>query len=275
MNYKLCLYDIEDNRKVIDTAKMLKNKKEQFDLIAIDEFTMIFNGEERLIDYLISQKLISESDRSGELTIEYGDEYAREIRLLYSIDKEVFLKIRNFAIEIKNYFKDRKHECKNIKSYSDIMGEYPYVESDFKKFKVMARNIEFLEALQIFISPNPAQQTNIKALNNYINNPKRDPKSKDISIILYECFRRIFYKFDHKEKTLKFNYKGYRDFAVFYIDFKEKYNSKKNEENISNDAKDSVDDYIEPVFPPNSEELREYQKYLDNLPDEEHPHRYR
>lgn len=274
MNYRLCFYSKENDYRIIDFSKVLKIKKQSLDLMSIDGFTMIFKNEKYLIDYLISNGLMNETERYSKLMIQYGGENIRIIRPLYSSDKETYLKIRDFSIEIKKYFKDRKYEAKSLNNYGDIMGDYPYVESDFKKFRSMAKNIKFLQALQIHISPNPAQQENIKALNNYMTESSRNPRSKEISIVLFEIFRRIFYKYDSNGKKLVFRYKEFRDFVVFYNSFKENYNIKNNNSTVSKEI-DGIDDYREPIFPPNSEELREYQKYLDNLPDEAHPHRYR
>lgn len=270
MNYYLTL---EDNFK-IDLSKLNLDKKELLSLKYIDNMTMQTNNEMELKEYLKSKGLISDNDINKSVCISYGDKDKRFIPVLYARDKVTIDNLKKLSDDIKKYFEYRKQNCHSNFSYESIIGNYNDITSFFSGFEVLAGNHKFLIELQRYISGNPKQNVNANDIAIYINQFSDDKKSKYIYIALFEIFINLFYKFDKETKELKFSYKGFRDFCVFYCNYKRKINNKKTE-----DLNEEIEEeYEEPVFPPNSEEEARYFEYLERLneiasnrPIEDHP----
>ena len=221
MNYKLCLCLVgKEKYETIDISRFFDDKKQSFNLEKIDAFTMNFNNENELKQFLYSKGLISEKDLYKPLSIFFGSNDIREVPIIYSTDKETIDKIRDFSSDIKQYFDLKKRNAYSTFSYAQIVGDYLGITDCFDSFSVMAKNIKFLRALQEYCSSNPKQSLNISDINLYINENSGYTKSRLIYIALFELFRRLFYKYDENKKELNFNYKGFRDFCVFYCKYK-------------------------------------------------------
>lgn len=260
MKYKLCLYITEEKKyQMIDISEFFKDKKESFNLEKLDNFTMNFSDENELKNYLYSKKLISSDDLNKQLCIFFGSKDVREIPIIYSKDKETINNIKNLSLEIKSYFDYEKKNTYSTFSYGTIIGDYQNITVYFDVFSKIAKNTSFLKILQSYCKINPKQSLNINDIQLYINENSKYTKSRLLYIALFELFRRIFYRFDEKTKDLHFNYKGFRDFCVFYCDYKRNVNAKKD------NLEEEYDDWREPIFPPNSEEEAAYQKYLEEL----------
>lgn len=259
MNYSLIL----DKKKIIDLSQNAKDIDDIFTLRYIDAITMQCKDEKNLKEYLLKKGLITEEDFSKNICITYGKNKKRYIPILYSTENSEFDNLSALAIEIKNYFNQKKRETYSEFSYELIVGDYTNITSYFDSFSVLARNHNFLYYLQLYASKNPSLAVSINDISVYINQFKGDKKSKFLYIALFEIFRQLFYKFNEETKELEFNYKGFRDFCVFYCDYKRNIKLKKNSSNNNSDIEE-LDNFIEPDFPPNSEEERKYSEELNN-----------
>lgn len=273
MNYSLTLNELQN----IDLSKISIDKRQSFKLEYIDSITMECESEEELKKYLLEKELINEEDLEKNICISYGKKTKRYISILYKNNKETVRKIKELADEIKKYFQVRKNHTNNDFSYSLIMGDYGDITKYFDSFQVFAGNHKFLRALQEYASNNPKQNLNINDISVYIKDSNTDKKAKVIYIALFEIFRRLFYNYDDENKSLEFNYKGFRDFCVFYCEYKANLHMNK-QGNVENEI--LIEEEIkEPEFPPNSEEERNYKRYLreleecaNNEPIENNPH---
>ena len=219
MNYKLCSCDKKE-LNVIDISKLYAQKKDMYNLENIDKLTMNFKDDYEAKIYLIGKNISSTSIFNKELKIIYGDKHKREIPVIYKGSKKTYDDLRKFSVDILNYFEYCKNRTNNDFSYSLIMGEYPDLRSHFKCFSVFAGNHKFLVELQKYCSNNPEQNTNISDITTYLNMFSQDKQSRLIYIALYDLFRKLFYDFDKENKELNFSYKSFRDFVVFYNDYK-------------------------------------------------------
>ena len=276
MNYSLALEE-KNNYEKLDLSLIIPNKEDRFDLEHIDNFTIQFENEYELKEYLIAKGLIKEIDFQKEICIFYGLKNKRNIPVLYKSNKETIDKLRIFSKEINKYFLEQKRTTYSTFSYDLIMRDYKNIADSFPSFEVFAGNHKFLNELQRFVSNNPKQKLNIKDISTYITQLSGDKKSKVISIALFETFRMLFYTYDKEKANLIFNYKGFRDFCVFYCDYKNNRKSLQEsiqiEEDFAYTNESSLSSAGDPDFPFNSEEEEMYNRYLENLPEEEHPHR--
>lgn len=231
MNYKLCTISDNMKRKNIDLSSLFENKKTAYKLDKLDEFTMMFKDENELKVYLISKGLLQVEDVNKLIFITYGDKNVRDIPLLYKANKKEVDNIKTFADEINYYFGLCKSNAYSTFSYGQIVGDYRGITDRFKCFEVMASSYKFLEALQNYCSPNPKQSLNIDDIQIYINENHIYTKSKLLYVALFELFRREFYKYDEENKKLNFDYKGFRDFCVFYCEYKDSLKNKTMEKN--------------------------------------------
>lgn len=275
MDYKLCIF-LEDEKsfKIIDLSNLFSSKKEALNLKYIDKFTMSFKDEDEFKGYLLSKGIITKEQLSMKLGITYVFNIPKFIPIFYSNKKRTMEKLENLSSEIKSYFDSKRINQDYPFSYNSIMGDYRNITGQFEIFKTMSEDIDFLRDLQEYVKKNPNQEKNIDDINTYINSLRNYHNKKFIYIALFETFRNIFYRYDQKSKTLKLNYKGFRDFTSFYYEYNKKFKRKIEISKVEEyDSSDILADY--PIPYASIEEIQEFQNYLEQLPDEEHPHRYR
>ena len=230
MNYKLGSYISSSKYKEIDVSEFFKDKKSSYNLENIDNFTMKFSNQYEFKMFLFLKGLINNID--DKIFIYYGKKSVRDIPLLYGDCKAEYENIKKFSKEINDYFSmHKRYNNYDSFSYNNIIGDYSDITNYFDCFYVMSQNTKFLQALQNYCVSNPAQELNIKDINLYLSE-KGQYKSKIIYIALFELFRRLFYKYDNENKELVFNYKGFRDFCVFYTEYKEKVKDKANQKRL-------------------------------------------
>ena len=267
-NYKLGFVDKKEI-KIIDLIDIK-------DLSKLDEFTCQFKSEEQLKLYLIKKN------------IDYKDYLKKSIKVVY--------RYNNTDKKIPVFYSD-------IRKYLD---EY-YLRG---RLMVLKDDIEFLEKIARHYSLgsdkfNP-QGVNVNAIRNYINDVRCNGgflfESRALNEAIDDLFMRaIFRPADKESGEVKSNYRGLRDLALFIYKYeRQQQEVRENDNQIymddilnrnetqvedweqitfddwENDG-DEYDDYVEPIFAPNTEEEREYQEYLDSLPDEirnpeDHPH---
>ena len=150
------------------------------------------------------------------------------------------------------------------------------------------------------------QGINVQDIRLYIsdvkNNGGKGYYSKFLNTALDDLIIKASNRIDPHTGELSENYKGFRDLAVFvykYLNKKQKKQEKEKQEDIKKDDLweqsnmfDKIDDtkkneyeeyldddFVEPIFPPNSEEEVKYNEYLQkieedsfNQPIEEHDH---
>ena len=230
MNYKLGSYISSSKYANVDISEFFKDKKSSYDLENIDNFTMKFSNQYEFKTFLFLKGLISSVD--DKLFIYYGKKNVRSIPLLYSECKTEYDNIKKFSKEIYDYFRmHKRYNNYDSFGYSNIIGDYHDITNYFDSFYVMSQNTNFLKALQNYCVSNPTQELNISDINLYLAE-KGKYKSKIIYIALFELFRRLFYKYDNENKELVFNYKGFRDFCVFYVEYKEKLKNRQKQKTL-------------------------------------------
>lgn len=263
--YKLGISNKKESR-VIDLESVAKIK----DLKTLDELTTLFNSENELKAFLFNQGLINE------------DELNQNICILYRYNG----KVKKTPV----FYKD--------------MGRYLDLVSLRYELKVLSGDIEFLEKLANYYSNGSTsynkQGLNVAEIRHYLNDVRRNGGQPFYSTMLETAIEDLFKKAIIREISkengeVKEDYRGMRDLALLIIKFKNAKERalKKAEEQTeivweqptlfdileevtsSETVADEMGDGIEPDFPPNSKEERIYQKYLSNLPDEEHPHHRR
>lgn len=258
--YKLGISNKKESR-IINLDGIVKIK----DLKTLDELTILFSSENELKAFLFNQGLINE------------EELKQSISILYKYNGKV---------------------KKTPVFYQDISRYLDLVHLRYE-LKCLSRNIEFLEKLANYYSNGSTsynkQGLNVAEIRHYLSDVRRNGGTPFYSTMLETAIEDLFKKviireIDKENGEVKEDYRGMRDLALLIIKFKktrEKAEAKQkenvweqpslfdvlNETNFLEDSNVGFDDNLDPVFPYNSEEEKKYQKYLANLPDEEHPHR--
>lgn len=269
--YKLGVFSKKDEGRIIDLDKKIKLEN----LNLLDEFTTDFNNESELKVYLFNQGLITNEELSQNISIRY--KYNGKIK------------------KLPLFYQD-------MKKYLDII----HLRYELKS---LSSDIVFLEKLANFYSNGKTsfnkQGLNVSDIRLYLSDVRTNGGKSFNSTLLEIAINDLFEKAIIREKNLqtgevKEDYRGLRDLALFIYKYK-KTEQKKQERievleivgeqtslfdegyvkqlrNIvekNNNKSWTLSSEGDPDFPYNSEEEREYQRYLENLPDEEHPHRIR
>ncbi|MBQ2946719.1 MAG: hypothetical protein IJE04_02595 [Bacilli bacterium] len=279
VSYKIGIYNRKEAR-IIDLDKITKIKS----LDKLDELTSAFNSEEELKIYLFNQELISLDEMKKSLSVMYKNSG----------------KVKKLPI-IFNH----------MKKHLDIT----YLRA---KLMSLSNDIEFLEKLARHYSIgsdkfNP-QGVNVSDIRMYIsdvrNNGGNQFYSRSLEIALDDMWKKAVFKLvDRSTGEVKENYRGSRDLGMFLYKYEKTLEKKEEKQEIKEDAKKenriepqweqtTLFDLInkqeivveeppkmvlssegEPDFPPNSEEERNYLRYLEDLeemannePIENHPH---
>lgn len=278
VSYKIGVHNRKEAR-VVDLDKITVIKS----LDKLDELTSTFKSEEELKVYLFNQELISSQEINKNLSIMY--------------------KMNNKVKKLPIIYQD-------MKKYLDIV----YLRA---KMMSAANNIELLEKLARHYSIgsekfNP-QGVNVSDIRMYISDVRSNGGnlfySRGLEIALNDMFQKAVLKApDKKTGEVKENYRGLRDLAMFFYKYEkdlekketkqeevkkevepewqqmtmmELMNAQSNTTPIDEEEprKPELSSAGDPLFPPNSEEERDYQRYLEHLekladaePIENHPH---
>lgn len=277
VSYKIGVHNRKEAR-IIDLDKITKIKS----LDKLDELTSTFRSEEELKIYLFNQELINSGEINKNLSVMY--------------------KMNNKVKKLPIIYQD-------MKKYLDIV---------YLKAKMMStsKDINLLEKLARHYSIgsdkyNP-QGVNVADIRMYISDVRSNGGnlfySKGLEIALNDMFQKAVLRSpDKKTGEVKENYRGLRDLGMFFYKHDkdlEKKETKQEETQkidepewqqmtmmdlISNQSnaiqepeepkKFELSSDGDPIFPPNSEEERDYQRYLEELdrladlePIENHPH---
>ena len=266
VSYKLSIL----NKKeviVIKLDELIKIKE----LRVLDEFTSNFTNEDELKMYLYKKSLLKEEELNKDIRITYkNNEKIKKLPVLY----------------------------KNLQKYRDIV----YLRN---KLIALAKQQEFLIKLADHYSgcdiKYNRQGQNVYDIRLYLSgvldNGSNIFEYELLSTALDNLFEKAIIKSINKKGEILINYRGQRD-LIFFIDEYEKSlkkETKSNEENwvqgtlygiaqnnlnyniqeedVSYEYKSKLSSDGDPDFPYNSEEEEMYNNYLENLPDEYHPHR--
>lgn len=243
--------------RILNLDKILNSDKFKR-LEDIDKFTGKFDNCEMLKSYLISLGCMDQKDVDCEISVMYR--YNNGINKLPIVYRE----------------------CTK------------YLDIDFLKhiIRSYSNDLEFLGKLAKFYDTKSSkynkQDVNVNDIRYYIREIKsnHDPELNDlINNAIEDLFRKAVYSFNKKDNSYKFNYRGFRDLALFVYRYdktkmltlaKEKIEKNKklfDEEQIESIDKRPFNYNIiipginddEPYFAPNSEEEKMYNDYMDKL----------
>ncbi len=209
------------------------------DMKKIDEFTSEFNNEIELKEYFFKKNKINTSDLT------------KKIEIVHTWNKKIF---RSPVI------------YKGAKKYLNDNLEYCIKELVNKDIEFLKAYIKFLQNDKSIIYKNVDQS--ISDLFVFIHDYYNDDIYNDSYIMLNEALKDIYKKYTYS-KSNKLNYNNLRKLAVLI----DKYINKgivKNSDIIQGEQllmfpNEEDDNYVEPMFPPNSYEEEMYNKYLDSL----------
>jgi len=256
VNYKLGFYK-NGSIKSIDLSKIVVSKSTKLE--NIDEFTSRFINEKELKLYLLDMGIINESYIEEDLKILYTyNEKIEQLPIVYKLQNK-YLDVAFLRMKLKNLSKDIKFLEKLIELYSDGI-KYNNQSMNISDIKLYIREVRknggyaFYSKLLDFA----LDDLFIKAITR---------KNKQQYIINYRSLRKLglfMYRYEEKQKMQAYKesleaIKKTQDFSQLNIFDSIKYNEQNNKEFDVND-----DDY-EPYFPPNSEEERMYNDYMEHL----------
>lgn len=285
VSYKIGIYNRKEAR-IIDLDKITKIKS----LDKLDELTSTFNSEEELKTYLFNQELISLDEMKKNLSIMYKNNgKVKKLPIVYQ-DMKKYLDIVYLKAKMMSASQDIELLEKLARHYS--------IGSD--KFNPQGVNVS---DIRMYIS-------------DFRSNGEKHFYSRALELALDDMWQKAVFKLvDKKTGEVKENYRGSRDLGMFLYKY-EKTLEKKQEAaveikpevkvepkketlvepeweqttlfDLTNKQKDQVKEEPkkwvlssegEPDFPPNSEEERNYKRYLEELdelannePIENHPH---
>ena len=285
VSYKIGIYNRKEAR-IIDLDKITKIKS----LDKLDELTSTFNSEEELKTYLFNQELISLDEMKKNLSIMYKNNgKVKKLPIVYQ-DMKKYLDIVYLKAKMMSASQDIELLEKLARHYS--------IGSD--KFNPQGVNVS---DIRMYIS-------------DFRSNGEKHFYSRALELALDDMWQKAVFKLvDKKTGEVKENYRGSRDLGMFLYKY-EKTLEKKQEAaveikpevkvepkketlvepeweqttlfDLTNKQKVQVKEEPkkwvlssegEPDFPPNSEEERNYKRYLEELdelannePIENHPH---
>lgn len=283
VSYKIGIYNRKEAR-IIDLDKITKIKS----LDKLDELTSTFNSEEELKTYLFNQELISLDEMEKKLSIMYKNNgKVKKLPIVYQ-DMKKYLDIVYLKAKMMAAAQDIELLEKLARHYS--------IGSD--KFNPQGVNVS---DIRMYIS-------------DFRSNGEKNFYSRALELALDDMWQKAVFKLvDKKTGEIKENYRGSRDLGMFlykyektlekkaekqetkvevktekvtepewvqstFFDIWSEESSKKTDEK-ENNGKWVLSSEGEPDFPPNSEEERNYKRYLEKLdeiannePIENHPH---
>ena len=258
--YYLVIDDRSKQYKKIDLTKLNGfDKKNAFSLESIVDFTTSFPNIEKLKIELYNNNLIGMGDLNKKLAIIYP--YKKEMKKLkngisLSGDKKYFdqMYLIHHIHSKKNDFKFLEQFCNNYRN-----SHYKTVVNDL---------IVYTRALK--------------------NNIVDEDLNELFSVAVEEFVIKETGLIDKKSGKYKVNYKKLRDLAMYVSYLNKSLNENINKKNnfeyeqhlfsdiskkeelieVNFEESDEIKRLYDEGFPPNSEELRIYKRYLESLPDE-------
>ena len=283
VSYKIGIYNRKEAR-IIDLDKITKIKS----LDKLDELTSTFNSEEELKTYLFNQELISLDEMKKNLSIMYKNNgKVKKLPIVYQ-DMKKYLDIVYLKYKMMAAAQDIVLLEKLARHYS--------IGSD--KFNPQGVNVS---DIRMYIS-------------DFRSNGEKHFYSRALELALDDMWQKAVFKLvDKKTGEVKENYRGSRDLGMFLYKYEKTLEKKEEnqetkvevktekvtepewvqstffdiwseESSRKTDEKENNGKWVlssegEPDFPPNSEEERNYLRYLDELeelannePIENHPH---
>ena len=253
-----------------DLSKLILHKKDK-NIFNIDKLTSEFASEEKLKIFLVTNGVMPKELLRDKINIIYKNNKTLPVVLE---EQQVYI---NRLFKLSAGFK--RYISLNDPNFRSIVGYFPALTK-------MLGNKEFLEELIEEYKFVPVQKQNILELKAYLSQSKIDSNNIIANIALFELLKRILLKKEtnkyNQDEDYAINYRGLRDLAFIIYRYNEKNRLKKLKRQLETGKTETAShigeeqcDFIfqeEPDFPYNSEEEKKYQKYLENLPDEEHPH---
>lgn len=267
VNYKLGIFNKNNEGKIINLDSIITNKKLQ----ELDNFTCLFDSESQLKVYLFNLELISNSELLQKINIMYRNNgKIKKLPVLY----------------------------KGVKEYRDVVT---------LKYKLRSKSsdIEFLSALADHYDNGSTkfnkQKQNVSDIRLYLSDVRSSGgnfvESSLLENALDNLLVRAAYKPANSNGEVIEDYRGLRDLAMFIWKYETKQKSKQEKkekwvqgtlfeqseriqqinENVFEEEekfyKSNLSSDGDPDFPYNSEEEEIYNRYIESLPDEYHPHR--
>lgn len=264
--YKLGVFNKKESR-IINLDSIVKIN----DLKTLDELTTLFNNENELKAFLFNQGLINKEELKQNITI------------LYRYNGKV----------------------KKTPIFYQDMSRYLDLVCLRYELKALSSDVGFLEKLANYYSNGSTsynkQGLNVAEIRHYLNDVRRNGGQLFYSTMLETAIEDLFKKeiireISKEDGEVKEDYRGMRDLALLIIKYKkakEKIDQKIQPKQIDNiweqptlfdilretdstvEMVEDLGEDVEPDFPYNSEEEKNYQKYLSSLPNEEQPHHRR
>ena len=240
--YKLGIY--KKDQSIYFDMEEFKNIKANDTLKEIDKFTMQFETESQLIEYLKNNNIYRQ-EKNNKIHILYNNGDVKRLPVLY-FDSRKYMDVHYLRNLIQSYSKDIVFLEKLANHYS--LGKSTY---------------------------NP-QLTNITAIRTYINDVTHSSTgesfySQALNNILDDIIIKAAFKINKNTGEAQENYRGLRDLALFTKKYTEDKLKKEYEDARSNTTNgfEYNEKFEEPGFAPNSEEESMYFNYLESLVDEE------
>lgn len=256
VNYKIG-FNKNGVAKLIDLSQVITSKSTKLE--NIDEFTSQFINEKELELYLLDMEIINKNDSVQDLKIMYTyDGRNEQLPIIYKSQKK-YLDVAFLRIKLKNLSKDIKFLNKLIDLYSDGI-----------KYNNQSMNISDIKFYIHEVTKNGGYVFYSKILDIALDDlfiKAITRKNKNEYIINYRSLRKLglfIHRYEEKQKieTYKKSIQSSdetKDFSQLTVFDSIKYNQENDSNfNINND------DY-EPYFPPNSEEERVYNEYMQRL----------
>lgn len=245
-NYRLGLVN-KDLGRVIDLDKYLKTKK----LKELDSFTSKYENNEKLKIFLYNEGLINSSELNYNLEIFYhSNGKINRIPVIYKPMQD-YLSTENI-----------------IKSVYELRDDYNFLNKLYYHNKFVSYQYDTADFLYNFLDG--VKKNNGRPQIYY---------EERLTNTINDMLNRIF-KYNPNDTLSELNYNSIRKFGIFLYNYKLKLEQQKEKNEIdsqlslfdyfknssNNDIiKVEEDDFEEPPFPPNSEEEKNYERYLEHL----------
>lgn len=291
VNYNLGLC----TKNTIEKVELLRilGEKTSKNLESIDELTTFFINEDELKTYLYSKGLINTASLNKELKIFYKNSGKnKRLPVMYCEHKKIMENLE--MISKKIYEKESRYNM-----YTSDEKKYNNLKFEFDIFSKLIGNVNFLTDISRHYSIGNAkynfQLINVRDINMFLSDVRSNGGHvfypNYMYVAMYELFKTAMYNIEKNpsKNKVKFNYRGFRDLVNFIYKYKleknlinkENYNDMtekitfeqkvamlENDNNHYYDILNNEEIIYENGFPPNSEELRNYKKYLESLPEE-------
>lgn len=283
VSYKIGIYNRKEAR-IIDLDKITKIKS----LDKLDELTSAFNSEDELKTYLFNQELISLDEMKKSLSVMYKNNgKVKKLPIIYCDMKKyldiVYLKAKMMAAaqDIVLLEKLARHYSIGSDKFNPQGVNVSDIRMYISDFRSNGEKHFYSRALELALD-DMWQKAVFKLVDKQTGEVKENYRgTRDLGMFLYKYEKTLEKKEEKQEtkveaKPVKVTEPEWEQTTFFDIWSEE--SSKKTDEK-ENNGKWVLSSEGEPDFPPNSEEERNYLRYLDELeelannePIENHPH---